>query len=66
MGDASMNYLMVISMIVSGHIKPIEMEYYTDLHQCNIAGHIKEVEYGSKGIYNVIIECRKVNNETNT
>jgi hypothetical protein len=55
---------MIISILVSGHVEPIGMEYYPDLHECNISGHMKELEYGSKGIYNVIIECRKVNNET--
>ena len=61
-----MNYIMVISMIVSGHIKPIGLEYYSDFQKCNIAGHTKQIAYGNQSIYNVIIECRKANNETNT
>jgi hypothetical protein len=30
------------------------------LHACNVSGHVKQVEFGSKGMYNIIIECRKV------
>jgi hypothetical protein len=51
---------MVISLIVSGQVKEIDREIYPDLHECNIAGHVKEVEFRSKGMYDIIIECRKV------
>jgi len=53
------NYIMVVSILVGGHVEEIGREIYPDLHECNIAGHVKEIEYGSKGMYNIIIECRK-------
>ena len=53
------NYIMVISMLVNGHVKEIGREIHPDLHSCNLSGHVKEIEYGSKGVYNIIIECRK-------
>jgi len=54
------SYIMVISLVVSGQVKEIGREIYPDLHECNIAGHVKEIEFSSKGMYNIIIECRKV------
>jgi hypothetical protein len=54
------SYIMVISLVVGGQVKEIGREIYPDLHECNIAGHVKEIEFSSKGMYNIIIECRKV------
>ena len=61
MGNPTMiSYIMVISLIVSGQAKEISREIYPDLHACNVSGHVKEVEFRSKGMYDIIIECRKV------
>lgn len=54
------SYIMVVSLIVGGQVKEIDREIYPDLHECNIAGHVKEVEFRNKGKYDIIIECRKV------
>lgn len=60
MGNPTMiSYIMVVSLIVGGQVKEIGREIYPDLHACNVSGHVKQVEFGSKGMYNIIIECRR-------
>jgi len=46
-------------MLVHGTPKEIGREPCYDLHACNVRADEIEHDYGSKGIYNVIIECRR-------
>jgi hypothetical protein len=54
-----MSYILVISMLIQGVPHMIGTEYCYDLHACNVRADEIERDYGDKGIYNVVIECKR-------
>jgi hypothetical protein len=53
------SYILIISMLIHGTPKEIGREPCYDLHACNVRADEIEYDYGNKGIYNIIIECKR-------